>query len=170
MKTKMYIGNLGSRYTYIGSLFPNKEGIIEFKNCQNEKIGSVNHDLTTPGFYLIGVSGESNLTLEIVTVNHVGIQKRKSGFKEILNRMNNPRTEQNKALGDFLCKRATDIFNNQRLIRALREVNARHRVYFMTYAQMRDLLGIEEYSAKNNGLAMITELRTKYKFFGRQKS
>ncbi|AAQ17998.1 hypothetical protein Aeh1ORF328c [Aeromonas phage Aeh1] len=170
MKNSMPIGAIGGRSTYIGSLFPNKDGIIEFKNCQSEKIGNVNHDLTTPGFYLIGVCHEASISVDVVSVNHVGIQKRKSGFKEVLSRLNNPRTEQNKALGDYLCKRSADIFNDQRIFRAIREVAARHKVYFMTYSQMREFLEIEEYSAKNNGLAMITELRTKYKFFGRQKS
>ncbi|QAX98580.1 hypothetical protein ASfcp2_246 [Aeromonas phage AsFcp_2] len=164
LTTNMLMGS-----TYIGNLFPNKEGTIEFHKCHTASIGNCNHDLTTPGFYMITVCMK-NSAREVVSVNHVGIQKRKSGFKEVLSRLNNPRTEQNKALGDFLCQRSADIFNNVKIFRAIREVEARHKVYFLTYGEMREFLDIEEYSAKNNGLSMITELRSKYKFFGRDKS
>ncbi|ADM79968.1 hypothetical protein phiAS5_ORF0125 [Aeromonas phage phiAS5] len=166
LNTNLLMGNA----LYIGTLFPNKTGILEFTPGQIARV-PVNHDLTTPGFYLIATFPTNDARLrDIVSVNHVGIQKRKTGFKEVLRRLNNPRTEQNKALGDYLCKRSTEIFTDASIVKAWREVEAKHQVFFVSYAQMRDLLGIEEYSAKNNGIAMITELRTKYDFIGRLKS
>ena len=127
--------------THVGNLF---SGVRNFQL----KLAD-NFDVKTPGFYFIVVGGV------VKHVSHAGIQKRQIGFREVLNRLNCPRTLQNRDFSRQLTKDMT---------------TSVVKVYHMSYAAVRATLQIDEYSAQNNGLHMLTLLREKYTIVGRNQS
>lgn len=126
---------------HVGNLF---SGVRDFQLKLADKF-----DIKTPGFYFIVVGGV------VKHVSHAGIQKRQIGFREVLNRLNSPRTLQN---GEFSRQLAKDLSTTV------------VKVYHMSYAAVRATLQIDEYSAQNNGLHMLTMLRDKYTISGRSLS
>lgn len=126
---------------HVGNLFSNQRD-FQLKLADN-------FDVKTPGFYFIVVGGI------VKHVSHAGIQKRRIGFREVLNRLNCPRTLQN---GDFSRQLTKDMTTSV------------VKVYHMSYAAVRATLQIDEYSAQNNGMHMLTMLREKYTIVGRKQS
>ena len=126
---------------HVGNLF---SGVRDFQLKLADKF-----DIKTPGFYFIVVGGV------VKHVSHAGIQKRQIGFREVLNRLNSPRTLQNRDFSRQLTKDMT---------------TSVVKVYHMSYAAVRATLQIDEYSAQNNGLHMLTLLREKYTIVGRNQS
>ena len=113
------------------------------------KSGFTTFDPKTPGFYFILINGC------VQHVSHAGIQKRQLGFREVLNRLNCPRTFQNSNFSRSLSK-SMETWVVQ--------------VVHMSYAAVRAVLEIDEYSAQNNGLHMLSLLREKYTIVGRKQS
>lgn len=111
--------------------------------------GKTDSDLIKTGFYFL-VNDKI-----VITLNHVGVQKRQRGYKEVLTRLNNPRTDQNAELSNSL-------------LEWVHKSNI--KLMYMTYSQAHALLGLDEYNAKNNGLELIGKLRDEYAILGRVMS
>lgn len=110
---------------------------------------SADVDLSVPGFYFISCGGI------IKHASHVGVQKKKVGFKEVVHRLSTPRTNQNMIAAIELKKcTKTSVVS----------------VHHMSYAGVRDILGIDEYSPMNDGISMMSALRTKFNIDGRELS
>lgn len=135
--------------TYIGGLTVNKP---DSKIDVNQLMKSTN--LYSTGFYFI-VHKTKN---QVASINHVGEQKKPRGFKEVLCRLNMPRTEQNEFLRNV-------IINSNRTL-----TYTSYGVYYMTYAQMNAFFESDEYTSKNNGLQMVSLFREKYNVPGRALS
>lgn len=120
----------------------------------DKKIELNTGDLYNTGFYFI-VHKTKN---KVASINHVGQQKKQRGFKEVLCRLNLPRTEQNEFLRNV-------IINSNRV-----STYTSYSVYYMTYAQMNAFFETDEYTSKNNGLQMISMFREKYNVPGRANS
>lgn len=103
-----------------------------------------NKSIREAGFYFIGTNNGS-----VVYATHAGNQYRQRGFEETLIRIRSPRTNQVREVVDYL---------NSGLV-----VN----LYYMKYNQVRNLMGIEEYRAQNNGHELIGKIRSKYTIHGR---
>jgi len=102
-------------------------------------------DLLKVGFYFV-VSEKT-----VLSVNHVGVQKKPRGFKEVLTRLNNPRTEQNTEFSNVLL---ASVLRSNKVVR-----ETPYSVVYMTYSQVYAMLGLDEYNSKNNGLELIGKLR-----------
>ena len=109
-----------------------------------------NEQARKEGFYFISI-GDA-----IVHISHAGRQKKQRGFMEVLSRFNNPRTAQNEVTSEQIYGECCKGQSTQ--------------LYWMSYAQVRMMLGIEEYSSMNNGRTIITELRELFSIPGRHKS
>ena len=134
-----------------------KLGKIKFNSTTKKifvdmKAGKTSSDLLNTGFYFVVSDGTAKSF--VASVNHVGHQKKPRGFKEVLTRLNNPRTEQNSEFSNVI------LMSVEKSKSVIRSTN--FSLVYMTYQQVNEMLGYDEYNSKNNGLELISKLREKF--------